>query len=108
MTAESETGNTRLTQGAQQSQSRRTAHTFSAAAPIPGPEVVTNGSRHWTEFQAEDLRRVSAESRNGDSPMETQHLRLLISDRTALGCELMLLSLSRRRDLVGSAAWATS
>ena len=35
-------------------------------------------------------------------------LRLLISDRTALGCELMLLSLSRRRDLIGSVVCATS
>jgi two-component system, NarL family, nitrate/nitrite response regulator NarL len=108
MTAESETGNTRLSQGAQQLRPRRTAHALSSAAPIPRPEVATNGSRHSAGFQAEDLRRVSAESQNGDGPMETRDLRLLISDRTALGCELMLLTLSKRRDLVGSAVWATS
>ena len=38
----------------------------------------------------------------------TTPLRLLISDRTALGCELLLLSLSRRRDLIGSVVCATS
>jgi two-component system, NarL family, nitrate/nitrite response regulator NarL len=41
-------------------------------------------------------------------PNELKPLRLLISDRTALGCELMLLSLSRRRDLIGSVVCATS
>jgi two-component system nitrate/nitrite response regulator NarL len=41
-------------------------------------------------------------------PCELKPLRLLISDRTALGCELMLLSLSRRRDLIGSVVCATS
>jgi len=41
-------------------------------------------------------------------PCELKPLRLLISDRTALGCELMLLSLSRRRDMIGSVVCATS
>jgi two-component system nitrate/nitrite response regulator NarL len=108
MTAESDTGNTCLSQRAQQPRSRRTARASSAAAPIPEPDVAANGRRHSAGFKAEDLRKVSAESQNGDGPMETGHLRLLISDRTALGCELMLLTLSRCPDLVGSAVWGTS
>lgn len=107
MTPESETGDTRSTEGAQQPQSHRTAHAGSALAPVPGPEVATNSSQHLAGVQL-NLRAVSAESQHHDGPMETCHLRLLISDRTALGCELLLLSLSRRRDLIGSAVWATS
>src|SRR5271170_148270 len=103
MTAESETGNTRLSQDSQPARSRRTAYAVSATAPVPGSEAATNGSGHLAGFQGEELRRGSAES-----SMEARHLRLLISDRTALGCELMLLTLSRRRDLIGSAVWATS
>jgi two-component system, NarL family, nitrate/nitrite response regulator NarL len=51
---------------------------------------------------------VSMNDVDGDGPSELKPLRLLISDRTALGCELMLLSLSRRRDLIGSVVCATS
>lgn len=43
-----------------------------------------------------------------DCAAELKPLRLLISDRTALGCELMLLSLSRRRDLIGTVLCATT
>lgn len=103
MTAESETGNTRLGQDSQPARSRRTGYAVSATALVPGPEAATNGRGHLVGFQDEELRRVSTES-----SMEAGHLRLLISDRTALGCELMLLTLSRRRDLIGSAVWATS
>ena len=108
MTAESDTGNTCLSQCAQQPRSRQTVRALSAAAPIPEPDVAANGRRHSAGFKAEDPRKVSAESQNVDGPMETGHLRLLISDRTALGCELMLLAISGRHDLVGSARWATS
>lgn len=107
MSEESE-GGTTCPQCAQQPRLRRTAHAVFAPTLSPSPEVVTKGNKPLAEIQAEDLRTISAESRNDDGPMETRHLRLLISDRTALGCELMLLTLGRRRDLVGSAVWATS
>jgi len=104
---ESETGNARLTKGVQQPQLHRTAHARSALAPVPGPKVATNGSQHMAGVQV-NLGNVSAESQNHDGPMETQPLRLLVSDRTALGCELLLLTVSRRRDFISSAVWATS
>lgn len=107
MTPESETGSARLTHDSQQPRLHRTAYGVSAATQIPGSETATKGSRHLAGLRA-NLRSVSTESQDHDGPVETRHLRLLISDRTALGCELMLLNLGRRRDLTGSAAWATS
>ena len=103
-----ETTNTRLTQDDQQLGSHRSAHTVFTAAPIPGPKVATRASQQLAGPEAKNLQSVSAESQNHDDPMEARHLRLLVSDRTALGCELMLLNLGQRRDLIGSAAWATS
>lgn len=106
MTPEPETGNTRLARDSQQPRSHQTAYRVSAATTISGSAVATKSSRHLAKPQA-NLRSVSTESQDHDGPVETRHLRLLISDRTALGCELMLLNLSSRRDLISSAAWAT-
>jgi len=108
VTPASETANTRLSQRVQESGSHRTAHAVFAAAPIPGSEVAAKTSKHLAGLHVESLQRVPVESQNHDGPTDTVHLRLLISDRTALECELMLLNLSRHRDLIGSAAQATS
>lgn len=58
--------------------------------------------------RSESQSLVSLSDNGGDGACESKPVRLLISDRTALGCELMLLSLSRRRDLIGSVVCATS
>jgi DNA-binding NarL/FixJ family response regulator len=58
---------------------------------------------------SERARKISIENRNhDDGAVETEPLKLLISDRTALDCELMLLGLRRRRDFIGSVMCATS
>jgi two-component system, NarL family, nitrate/nitrite response regulator NarL len=74
-----------------------------------GKDGVVDGAGHPVTFPStERRRRISAENRDGEEAVETEPLRLLISDRTALGCELMLLGLRRRRDLIGSVMCATS
>ncbi len=66
------------------------------------------GPENFKNPQTEHRRKPSAENGNGEHAIETKPLRLLISDRTALGCELMLLGLSRRRNLIDSVICATS
>lgn len=70
----------------------------SRAEAIPSPLAPRSGIRST----------MSSTEVDGDGSCELKPLKLLISDRTALGCELMLLSLSRRRDLIGSVVCATS
>lgn len=71
-------------------------------------KVVYRAKHAAGSSSTERLRQILAEGRNGDVEVGTGPLRVLISDRTALGCELMLLGLRRRRDLIGSVMCATS
>jgi two-component system, NarL family, nitrate/nitrite response regulator NarL len=52
--------------------------------------------------------KITKEDLTGNQSAEHRPLRLLVSDRTALGCELLLHSLSRRRDISVSMVGATS
>jgi two-component system nitrate/nitrite response regulator NarL len=56
----------------------------------------------------QDFLKAPMERQNADRSSESRPLRLLISDQTALGCELMLLGLGRHRDLFESMVGATS
>src|SRR5215471_12496948 len=100
-------GNTTLAQDGLPAQSRPD-QAFPVTASTPEVEAIVENTKRLIGLQAERRRKVSAGGQNGNGGLETRPLRLLISDRTALGCELMLLSLSRRRDLIGSVVCATS
>ena len=83
--------------------------------PSRYPYAVSDGNASRVEAISPPLAlrpgtRPTLSMNEGDEvgPCELKPLRLLISDRTALGCELMLLSLSRRRDMIGSVVCATS
>lgn len=75
---------------------------------IAPEEEKAEGPENPKNPQTEHRRKPSAENGNGEHAVEAKPLRLLISDRTALGCELMLLGLSRRRNLIDSVICATS
>jgi two-component system nitrate/nitrite response regulator NarL len=73
-----------------------------------GKGGIVNGAVHPLNVSSSERRRkISAENRD-DEAVEAEPLKILISDRTALGCELMLLGLRRRRDLIGSVMCATT
>jgi two-component system nitrate/nitrite response regulator NarL len=70
---------------------------------------MVDGIKSPIRFPAgEHRRKISTKSSNADDAVEGGPLRVLISDRTALGCELLLLGLSRRGDLIGSVMSATT
>ena len=71
---------------------------------------IFSGGNQRAKGQAEPKRKVAlvGQGQRDKSPIETTPLRILISDRSALGCELMLHSLSRRRGLIDSVLCATS
>jgi len=108
MTIGSPCGSADFSQDAAKKQSCREEQALARGA-TPGIDGTTDGLKQPIRFPSTERRRkISTESRNADDAVEAEPLRLLISDRTALGCELMLLGLSRRRDLIGSIMCATS
>lgn len=79
----------------------------SSRVTAPEGEEKTEVPRHSGRNHVEHRRKSPVETENEECA-EAKPLRLLISDRTALGCELMLLGLSRRRNLIDSIVCATS
>lgn len=73
-----------------------------------GATVFSNGAQRPKGSATDQKRKVALVNHREKSPIETTPLRILISDRSALGCELMLHSLSRRRGLIDSVLCATS
>jgi two-component system nitrate/nitrite response regulator NarL len=108
MTVKSKSENTDLTHLVLRTQLCSEAQTFPSIAEAPEGEGRVESSQYLMGSQSEHRRKVFIEGQNGNSAVEPRPLRLLISDRTALGCELMLLGLSRRRNLIGSVVCATS
>lgn len=89
-------------------QSNQEVQASLSAVEISEREEQGEEPKHSRRPQAEHRRKALIENENDECPAETRPLRLLISDRTALGCELMLLGLSRRRNLIGSVVCATN
>jgi two-component system, NarL family, nitrate/nitrite response regulator NarL len=108
MNVQPQYGNIDSGQDAQQNQPYSEEGVLPHGASTGKGEVAEDVQHSNGSVSTERLRKISAAVRNGDSEDGTRPLRLLISDRTALGCELMLLGLSRRRDLIGSVMCATS
>lgn len=108
MKVDSRLGSPILTQGALPTQSSSEDQSLPATASTPEVEVIVENTKRLLGLRSERRRKLLVGDQNGNGALEARPLRLLISDRTALGCELMLLSLSRRRDLIGSVVCATS
>jgi two-component system, NarL family, nitrate/nitrite response regulator NarL len=103
-----QSGNTDFNQDAPQNQPRSEEQAPHRSAPGKRNGIVETIKLPTEMPSPERRRKVAIESQNHEGEVGTRPIRLLISDRTALGCELMLLGLSRCRDLIGSVVCATS
>src|SRR5215469_2413451 len=107
MAVESKSGNADPRPFVLQTTSHNEAQNSLSTLAGPEGEEKAEIPKHPRGSYGEHRRKLQTENEN-DNAAETRPLRLLISDRTALGCELMLLGLSRRRNLIDSVVCATS
>lgn len=108
MAVESKSGNADPCPFVLRTQSNQEEHISPGVMSAPEGEEKGEEPKHSRRSQAEHRRKAIIETENDECLAETRPLRLLISDRTALGCELMLLGLSRRRNLIDNVVCATN
>lgn len=108
MAVESKSGNADPCPFVLRTQSNQEEQISPGVMRAPDGEEKGEEPKHSRKSQAEHRRKALIETENDEYLAETRPLRLLISDRTALGCELMLLGLSRRRNLIDNVVCATN